>query len=274
MTLTRTEIHSQSVLGDKRIDGAQWDFHLQEDPRIGLFRVTSFGKDTAKELEKAIKEGDFKAIILDLRNNPGGVLFGAIDICSLFIDSGVVVSTRGRDGTPKEVFEASGDMKVDPTIPMAVLVNHYSASASEIVSACLQDYERAVVIGERTWGKGTVQNVIKLEGGRNAVNLTTSSYWRPSNKNIHRKKNATESDEWGVSPNSGFEVKLTDEEFEKVVRDRLRRDAYRPYEDEKPPEKPAHEANGEKLKEKDDNQPFDDPQLRKAIIHLREKLAK
>ena len=87
---------------------------------------------------------------------------------------------------------------------MVVLVNHYSASASEIVSACLQDHKRAVVIGERTWGKGSVQNVIELEGGKSALKLTTASYQRPSGKNIHRFPDAKETDEWGVMPDDGL----------------------------------------------------------------------
>ena len=91
---------------------------------------------------------------------------------------------------------------------MVVLVNRYSASASEIVAACLQDHKRAVVIGERTWGKGSVQNVIELEDGRSALKLTTASYRRPNGKNIHRFPDAKETDEWGVMPDAGFEIKL------------------------------------------------------------------
>ena len=85
-----------------------------------------------------------------------------------------------------------------------MLVNRYSASASEIVSACLQDHHRAVVIGERTWGKGSVQNVIELEGGRSALKLTTASYQRPNGKNIHRFPDAKETDEWGVHARHGL----------------------------------------------------------------------
>ena len=99
---------------------------------------------------------------------------------------------------------------------MVVLVNRYSASASEIVSACLQDHHRAIVIGERTWGKGSVQNVIELEGGKSALKLTTASYQRPSGKNIHRFPDASEADEWGVKPDSGYDLKLDDAETIRV----------------------------------------------------------
>ena len=107
---------------------------------------------------------------------------------------------------------------------MAVLVNHYSASASEIVSACLQDHKRAVVIGERTWGKGSVQNVIELEEGKSALKLTTASYHRPSGKNIHRFPEAKESDEWGVMPDDGYEVKMNGAETARLIEYRRRRD--------------------------------------------------
>ena len=96
---------------------------------------------------------------------------------------------------------------------MVVLADRYSASASEIVAACLKDHQRAVVVGQRTWGKGTVQNVIPLERGTSAIKLTTASYWCPSGKNIHRGRDATEEDDWGVRPSAGLEVVLTDEQY-------------------------------------------------------------
>jgi carboxyl-terminal processing protease len=164
-----------------------------------------------------------------------------------------------------------------------VLVNHYSASASEIVSACLQDHGRATIIGERTWGKGTVQRIIQLQGGKSAIRLTTASYWRPSNHKIHRKKDSPESEEWGVSPDAGYAVKLTDDELEIVFRARAQRDGYRPYaEDKKTPEKTAEPPADKPAPEdtspdaatppSNDDAPFDDPQLRKAIDFLQREL--
>jgi carboxyl-terminal processing protease len=110
---------------------------------------------------------------------------------------------------------------------MVVLVNRYSASASEIVSACLQDHERAIVIGERSWGKGSVQNVIDLENGTSALKLTTASYQRPSGKNIHRFAGAKEEDEWGVFPNEGYEIKLENAEMSSLLTYRRTRDIVR-----------------------------------------------
>jgi carboxyl-terminal processing protease len=107
---------------------------------------------------------------------------------------------------------------------MAVLVNRYSASASEIVSACLQDHKRAIVAGERTWGKGSVQNVIDLEGGSSALKLTTASYLRPSGKNIHKFPGAKETDEWGVMPDEGYELKSTIQDMREYHEYRQARD--------------------------------------------------
>jgi carboxyl-terminal processing protease len=107
---------------------------------------------------------------------------------------------------------------------MAVLTNRLSASASEILSACLQDHKRAIVVGERSWGKGSVQNVIELEGGGSALKLTTASYHRPSGKNIHRFPGATDADEWGVTPDDGYVVQFTDSDAEQYQKYRRERD--------------------------------------------------
>jgi carboxyl-terminal processing protease len=161
---------------------------------------------------------------LDLRGNAGGLLDAAIDVCDLFIDQGTIVSTRSRDGQVRSSYEARADMVLPPDIPIAVLVNNYSASASEIVAACLQDHQRAVIVGSRTWGKGTVQNLFELEGGSSALKLTTAGYMRPSGKNIHKRQDATDDEDWGVLPSQGFEVSLTDEETEQVFLARRQRD--------------------------------------------------
>src|SRR5262249_41681570 len=158
--------------------------------------------------------------------NPGGLLRSAVEICNMFVSDGKIVSTKGRNHKD-EVYEAKPGNTILPSekCPMAILVNRYSASASEIVSACLQDHERAVIVGERSYGKGSVQNVIEMKEGdqKAALKLTTASYWRPSGKNIHRFPDAKESDEWGVKPNEGYEVKLTDEERLEYLIDRSQR---------------------------------------------------
>jgi carboxyl-terminal processing protease len=150
---------------------------------------------------------------------------------------------------------------------MVVLVNRFSASASEIVSACLQDHNRAVIMGERTWGKGSVQSVIELEDGKSALKLTTAAYFRPSGKNIHHFPDAKDQDEWGVLPDKGFELKLNDEEMVELHKNRRDRDILR--------NGNADKAAADKIlpaakKEK----PFVDRQLQMAIKYLTEELAK
>ena len=107
---------------------------------------------------------------------------------------------------------------------MVVLVDRFSASASEIVAACLQDHHRAAIVGQRTWGKGTVQNLIELEGGKSALRLTIASYWRPSGKDIHKRRDAKEADDWGVRPDDGLELALTGEQYTQFLKARRDRD--------------------------------------------------
>jgi carboxyl-terminal processing protease len=225
VTITREWVHVETVLGDHRNSDDAWDFMLDHDKRIGYVRIAAFSRDTAQDLKKALvelKNQGLKGLIVDLRFNPGGLLTSAIEVSDLFLADGRIVSTKGRN-TPERTWEAEQEGTFEG-FPMAVLVNHYSASASEILSACLQDHKRAVVIGERTWGKGSVQNVIELEGGKSALKLTTASYYRPSGKNIHRFPDSKESDEWGVMPDPGFELTLNMRQTERLIRDRRERD--------------------------------------------------
>ena len=193
-------------------------------------RISNFAEKTPEELRQALRwltQRNMRGLVLDLRDDPGGLLTAATDICDMFIDSGVIVTTRGRDGKISHAIEATSD-GVFGDFPMAVLVNQFSASASEIVAACLQDHGRAVVVGQRTWGKGTVQEVIGLPDDQGILKLTTASYWRPSGKNIHRTKKASETDEWGVKPDAGFDVVVEGDELIALRQWRLRRDIFRP----------------------------------------------
>src|SRR5262249_54107403 len=171
--------------------------------------ITSFIQNTAEELKKALvelKAEGLRGLVLDLRDNPGGLLGAAVEISDMFVSEGLIVSTKGRN-TVSKTYEAQKDATFED-FPVVVLVNQNSASAAEIVSACLQDHKRAKVVGQRTYGKGSVQNIIELEDGNSVLKLTVATYQRPSGKNIHRFKNAKPSDEWGVSPDPGLEVKL------------------------------------------------------------------
>jgi carboxyl-terminal processing protease len=230
VNLTRETIHVETVMGDHRSLDDRWDFLLDHDKKIGYVRVNAFSRDTAHDLRQALEQlraQKMKALVLDLRFNPGGLLNQAIEVCNLFISSGRIVSTAGRN-SPERIWDARGAGAFEG-FPMVVLVNRYSASASEIVSACLQDHKRAVIVGERTWGKGSVQNVIELEEGRSVLKLTTASYRRPSGKNIHRFPNSKDSDEWGVTPDQGYLLKLGDVELMDLVRQRRLRDIVQPH---------------------------------------------
>ncbi len=225
VTLKREIIHVDTVLGDRRKPNDEWDFMLDPDKRIGYIRLTAFSRDTASDLKKALDElisGNMKGLILDLRFNPGGLLTSAVEISDIFLPTGKIVSTKGRTA-PEKGWDAKKEGTYEG-FPMVVLVNRYSASASEIVAAALQDHKRAFVIGERTWGKGSVQNVIELEAGKSALKLTTASYQRPNGHNIHRFPEDDENDEWGVKPNDGYEIKLSERELGQLAQYRRKRD--------------------------------------------------
>lgn len=249
LPIVREIIQMKTVLGDRYNGQADWEFLLEGEQKIGYIRLTHFSNRSADELIAALtrlKEQGMKALILDLRSNPGGLLSQAIEIADLFIDEGVIVSTKGRN-SPERSWNAAKDNTITD-VPMAVLINRYSASASEILSACLQDHKRAIVVGERSWGKGSVQNVIPLDGEKSALKLTTASYHRPSGKNIHRFAEAKEEDVWGVVPDDKFLRKLTNDEMRAYAEYRRARDVL---DDDGPPETE-----------------FKDPHLTLAVEHL------
>jgi carboxyl-terminal processing protease len=156
---------------------------------FGYIRITQFQERTADDVGTALASlkaqngGDLKGLVLDLRNDPGGLLNSAINVASRFIDSGLIVSTRGRERSANQQFPALRIAK-EPAYPIAVLINGGSASASEIVAGALQDHRRAIVVGSQSFGKGTVQTVLPLDQG--AVKLTTALYYTPSGKSIQQ----------------------------------------------------------------------------------------
>lgn len=182
--LKRDNIKVETV---RDLDGKR-EFPLGSD-RIGYIRVTQFGENTSKELSAAIKKleaAGMQGLILDLRDNPGGLLDQAAQVCEKFVPAKtLVVSTEGNDPAEKREYRAAGHDQ-HPNLPIVVLVNGGSASASEIVAGCLQDLKRAVIVGEQTFGKGSVQSIIPLTDG-SALRLTTAKYYTPSHKVIHEK---------------------------------------------------------------------------------------
>lgn len=269
LEITRAEIAVDSVLGDQRMRDnlKEWDFWVDPQTKIAYVRITAFTETTTAELTKvvaALQKQGMAGLVVDLRNNPGGLLRSAVEVSSLFLPEGkTIVTTKGRNNEREETYSSKS---VTPAIdsakpyPMVILLNRYSASASEIVAAALQDHFRAIVIGERSFGKGSVQNVIPMEGGSSALKLTTASYWRPSGRNIHRFPDSKEVDEWGVKPNEGYEVKLTDEERIEYLKGRRERDIIR--------------APGQEPKKDEKAKEYRDKVLEKAVEYIRAELAK
>lgn len=155
---------------------------------FGYFRVTSFIEKTSSDLKRFIKRhrdqsgGEIKGAILDLRKNPGGLLDQAVAVSDLFLKEGLIVSTQGKEGTLKESTSAT-PLGTEPDYPIVVLIDSSSASASEIVAGALQDNKRALVVGERSFGKGSVQSVVKLGDG-SALKLTVARYYTPNGRSI------------------------------------------------------------------------------------------
>jgi carboxyl-terminal processing protease len=260
IAITRAIIEVPSILSDRRKPDDQWDFMLDKDRKIGYIRITSFMQNTADDLKKALDElrGEgVKGLIIDLRDDPGGLLSAAVEVSDLFLDKGEIVSTKGRN-TPPKSYHARKNSPYEE-MPMVVLVNQNSASASEIVSAALQDHHRAIVVGQRSYGKGSVQNIFELDDGQSVLKLTVASYYRPSGENIHRFKNAKTTDKWGVSPDPGYEVKLNSRDYFQWFMGRRDRDlaaGHRRTPAPKPEaEKTKDEAKPEAEKTKDEAKP-------------------
>jgi carboxyl-terminal processing protease len=298
VTIARAIIDVPSILGDHLKPDDQWDFLIDPDKKIGYIRISSFIQNTAEDLKKVLdqlKAQGVRGLILDLRDDPGGLLSAAVEVSDLFLSDGEIVSTKGRNTQPK-TYKAQRDSLFED-LPMVVMVNQNSASASEIVSAALQDHKRATVVGQRSYGKGSVQNIFELDDGSSVLKLTVASYYRPSGENIHRFKNAKTADQWGVKPDKGCEVKLTTSEYVRWFRARRDRDlaaGHRRTPAEKPvadqgkadtrPEAAKRQKNAEAKEESEKAEPkrsstrrstgpFVDKQLDKALEVIRSKLS-
>jgi carboxyl-terminal processing protease len=297
VTIVRRVIQEDTVLGDTRNPDGTWNHFLDGPGRIAYARITHFAdaeksdesgglaKSTVADL-KAVLQGlskqGMRGLVLDLRDNPGGSLQAAVEMCDLFISAGEIVTVRSREGRIARAYRASGKAPFTD-FPMAILVNENSASASEIVAACLQDQprieferqreksptgtvasglkdeQRAVIVGQQTYGKATVQELVDL-GQAGMFKLTVATYWRPSGRNIHRNRGEEEpSAFWGVLPDDGFAVPLDKEEVARF--DRWRRDRDMPPGLERVP--------ASRLPPEEAGKPFVDRPLAKAVEYLR-----
>ncbi|MEM7810037.1 MAG: S41 family peptidase [Planctomycetota bacterium] len=267
--VVREVIRVPTILGARYRPDGKVDFAIEPGSDIGYVRLTNFTRRTGRDLRVVVQNlvrSGTRGLVLDLRGNPGGLLDQAVAVCDLFLEEGVIVSTAGRN-VDETVWRAKAPGTL-PDIPLAVLVNRFSASASEIVSACLQDAGRAVVVGERTFGKGSVQTVIPLKDGKSVLKLTTAAYRRPSGANIHRFPDAADDDEWGVTPNEGFEDFYSNTDLASLLRQRRDRELI--------PGLNAEEAASDDEgagETEEDAVPFVDRHLETAIDYIRGELA-
>lgn len=279
VALTRRDIQKHPVRGVRRDadDPTKWKWDYLADPesKIALIRLSDFTESSGDEMDAALKACEAagaKAVILDLRGNLGGLLRMAERVSDLFLAGGDIVHTRDRHNTGRDlkakkdgtVWEDAGRM------PMAVLVNGDSASAAEIVAAALQDNKRAVVVGERSFGKGCVQRPFDLDGGKAAVKLTTEIWLTPSGRHIQKLPNAKPEDEWGVRPDDGFEVKMSEEQVLQYLRHLREADLLRKKPADPQPEPEPTDPKRPQLPKLDPT--FKDPVVEKALEHLRGKL--
>lgn len=260
VSIVRELIDQPSIAGDLPTGPQSWDYLLDDDPRLALLRIMSFGDKTAGEIEALLprlKSEGMEALILDVRQNPGGRLDSAVEVCRLFLPAGALIyETRGRGN---EVIEQVHSVRNGPftDIPIVVLVDRDSASASELVAGCLKDTGRAVVCGERTYGKGTVQQLLYMQSGKRMLKLTSASFWTKGGTPIQRRPGATE---WGVDPSPGLAIERTDEEYKQWFLARRQRDmsAFPRHQDDSADAPPA------KL--------FSDEAVERAVAHLQHEL--
>ncbi len=263
--ITRGKVEVESVLGVRRRNDDSWDYLIDSKNLIGYIRLNNFARnsydDMAAVMQELVQTHKVRGFVLDLRGNPGGLLDIAIKVTDLFVDDGLIVSIWPRGGAEKasRFYGRHAGSLLD--FPMVCLVNGGSASGSEIVAAALQDHRRAIIMGERSYGKGSVQNikdfdVIDAKTGdvkKAEIKFTTAAFRRPNGDNLNKASTSGREDEkWGVVPDKI--IKMTPKE---------RRDLYehlRKMETIERPDRRAKEKNGKEFK---------DRQLQAALEYLR-----
>lgn len=270
VVLRRAVIHIESIRGWRRVSGGGWRYVIDPEARVAYIQLTKFRIGVSESLKAVIERllrERMRALILDLRGNPGGVLDSARDVADLFLSDGLIVSTDGHRAHRVEWFAQRHETY---SFPVAVLINGQSASASEIVAGALRDHRRAVIVGERSFGKGSVQEVIALTGGNGAIKLTTAYYFLPSGKCVHRTQKTTDAESWGVAPT--ITVAMNDEQRRASIR------VWRSLQSEPVPEVSSTRPEGHAMtalrQAKDDKASVRrleeaDPQLRKALEFMR-----
>ncbi len=251
-SIIRDEIRINTVKGWRRLPSGDWDYMLDPINKIGYIRVTQFVDATASRTGEVLRElrgQGVRSVILDLRLNPGGLLRSATKLSDEFLAGGTVVSTDGRASRAHRIRANARGSYQDGHL--VVLVNRISASASEIVSGAIKDWQRGTIVGERTYGKGSVQNVIGIASSRASLKLTTAYYYLPSGRLLHRKNG---SETWGVDPD--VEVKITPRQMRRWLDLRQKTDL-------------LQEVDPQKLSTQLDEQLQADVQLNTAVLLLK-----
>jgi C-terminal peptidase prc len=262
--LLRSQIDVETVLGVKRQKDDSWDFMIDPAKHIAYIRLTEFAPRSYEGLEEAMKRlsgQDIRGLVLDLRFNPGGLLTAAVQISNMFIEDGLIVTIKPRPGVDDETAYSgqraiAGEKKYSE-FPMVCLINGQSASASEILSACLQDQQRAIIMGERSYGKGSVQTIVDFPTTHGKIKLTTATFWRPNGKNLNKPSTSGRDDEdWGVRPDAEYVIPQTRAERDALF-DQLRELEVIPNPD---------------LKAKEAKPQLKDKQLEAALNYLRSQI--
>lgn len=207
LDVVRRQIESRSVKGLSR-EGDGWRYIMDGDRHVGYARIAQFTDRTAAELDAALanmRGHGLSGLILDLRGNGGGSLDAAVQVADRFLAQGGIVSLKGR-GDRGRTWDATASPE-DVQVPLVILVNQGTASASEVVAGALQDNNRAKIIGARSYGKGSVQEVRALPDGAGMLKMTTARYYLPSGRTVARTPGSSR---WGVEPDSGFHVPMTE----------------------------------------------------------------
>lgn len=222
LNVTREAINLPTVKGIRRAADNSWDFVLDAEHKLGYVSVVQFGATTVQEMRAAIeslKQRGEKGLILDLRFCPGGTLEAAVGVAKLFLSSGTIVTLHSRGGESTTIkADAPG---AAGELPVMVLVNGQTASAAEVLAGALQDNQRAVVLGTRTVGKGSVQTLIKLDDGSGAIKLTTAQYRLPSGRNIDKRVGEKS---WGIDPDDGYVIPLESAQTKALLAERQKRE--------------------------------------------------
>lgn len=272
LKLARAIIQLNPVRGWSRASEGGWRYMLDPKARIGYVRLTKFTHDAPQKLDVAVQRligAGLRGLILDLRENTGGLLDGARDVADRFLDSGLIVRVAGRRADEKQ-WSAMHDGTY-PNFPMCVLINGSSASAAEIVAGALRDHKRAEVVGERSYGKGSVQEVVELDDNSGALKLTTAYYYLPCGQCINRGTNPK--GDWGVTPT--VPVPLSDEERAKwqSTWQEIEREPGATPESDSQVVDPAAESSTDPLRAAAEKKVLDgDLQLRTALKIIQDKL--